>query len=118
MARPSKHASAAERQKAYVGNKRIVRVTVPVRLAETLDRIAQKIDSRRATLAGAMVAYAIAHEGFETFDYNGALDARVDGPTTRIDVPMPEGVKLENWRVVEALQFAVVNRQWSRFGLR
>ena len=68
-------------------------------------------------LAGAMVKFSIGHAGLEGSEFNGFVDARQDGPTVRIDVPMPEGVTLENWRVVESLQFAVANRQWSRFGL-
>lgn len=117
MPRPRQHATSADRQKAYTARKRLVRITLRASTVATLDRIAKAIDSPRAELVAAMIEFAAADPRFGEAEFRTSYDARRDGPTKRIDVALPEGCKLEKWELPTAIQFALANRQWARFGV-
>ena len=117
MARTRVFESNAARQQAYTARRRLVRVTLPAAAVETFERISEQIGCTRAELLSAMVSFAVSSD-MSTVEFDSRFDARTVGRTSRVDVPMPEGVSLTPAQTVVALQFAVRNRQWARFGLK
>lgn len=119
MARPRLHSTPADRQSAYTARLRLIRITVPARTAETLDGISARIDASRRELTAAMLSWAMAQPDVlrAGHGFRGSFDARIDGPTARIDVQLPAGSELSGPEAAALIQLALAGRQWSRFGL-
>ena len=117
MARTRIYANNSSRQRAYTQRRRLLRISLPATIVDTLTRISTQIWCERTELLAAMIQFAMDKDLTST-DFDTRFDARTMGPTRRLDIPLPEGVDLTREQVVVMLQWALRNRQWSRFGLR
>ena len=116
MGRPKIHTSSAERVKAHTAKHRIVRITLRTSTVATIDRIAAGLGRSRSELVASMLRFAAAHPESIDANFAGVFDARIDGRTQRNDASVPEGVEWTRFDVATAVQWAIANRQWSRFG--
>lgn len=85
MARPSKYASAAERQAAYRERYEVIDIRVTKETGETLKQLAAHLDTSRNELVNSLIIFALLNRNWATLGLFGKRLPYAKNPVEQIE---------------------------------